>query len=294
MRRPRRTRSRPWTWNDHFNGRLPTIDVDGFALKTMEHVRHHDPTGPLADDATLRIADHYFKKADYENSAAYYEQLIKDHPKSDLLQRAQLGFIDSEMKGYLGPQYDSEGLEKAGRMIRQTMTSFPDRPADVTERLYRDLDLISDQQAEISFHTGDFYKRTGYASGAEYYFGEVRARWPKSPWADKAKVEMASLAKMPRKKALPSKILTLPGAPDPNATGNSMGSMATMPGGGGGGMGMPAGAGALRSAAARKLTGTRGRRPASPGFSRPPKEGRRSCGHVPPGLIVRWRSCWSR
>ena len=41
-------------WTDHFNGRLPLIDVDGYALKAMEHVRQHDPTGPLADVATLR------------------------------------------------------------------------------------------------------------------------------------------------------------------------------------------------------------------------------------------------
>lgn len=223
------------SWSDHFNGRMPLVDVDGHALKAMEHVRQHDPTGPLADDATLRIADHYFARGDYENASAHFEQLIKDHPKSALLQRAQIGLIDSELKGYLGPEYDAAGLEKAAQTIRQTMTSFPDRPAALTEKLYHDLDLIADQQAAIAFHNGQFYKRTGYASGAEYYFGEVRARWPKSPWAEKAQAELASLAKMPRKKADPSRILTLPGAPDPNAAGSSMGSMS------GGGMGMPAG-----------------------------------------------------
>ena len=43
---------------------VPLIDVDGYALKAMEHVRQHDPTGPLADVAALRIADHYFAKGD--------------------------------------------------------------------------------------------------------------------------------------------------------------------------------------------------------------------------------------
>ena len=109
----------------------------------------------------------------------------------------------------------------------------------MTDELYHDLDLIADQQAEIAFKHGEFYKRTGYAGGAEYYFGEVAARWPKSPWAEKAKVELAAVAKTPRKEVAPSKILTLPGASDPNAIGNSMGAMSSSPGG----MNGPIGAG---------------------------------------------------
>lgn len=229
------------SWVDHFNGRRPLVDVDGHALKALEHVRQHDPTGPLADDASLAIADHHFKKANYEDSSAYYDQLITDHPKSPLLQKAMLGSIDSKMKGYLGPEYDASGLEKARQLIRQVMVTFPERPASTNEKLQHDLDLIADQQAEIAYKHGEFYKRTGYVSGAEMCFGEVGARWPKSPWAAKAKDQMASLSKMERKAAAPSKILTLPGAPDPTSQGSSPGSLGTTPGGGLGGS--PVGAG---------------------------------------------------
>ncbi len=225
------------SWTDHFNGRMPMVDVDGYALRAMEHVRQHDATGPLADDATLRIADHYFKREDWENASAYYDQLIAEYPKSPLIQDAHLGSIRAKISGYIGPEYDSEGLEKARVLIRQTIIAFPNRPKEITDELYKDLDLIADQHAEIAYKHGEFYKRTGYAGGAEYYFGEVSARWPKSPWAEKAKAEMASLAKAPRKTVAPSRILSLPGAPDPNAVGNSMGSMATMPGGAMGGAG---------------------------------------------------------
>lgn len=236
---PRDDGVRQAEWADHFNGRMPLIDVDGYALKAMEHVRQHDATGPLADRATLRIADHYMKKADYENASAHYDELLTSYAKSPLVEQAQLGSIEAKLKGYMGPQYDGEGLEKAKVLIKQTLTAFPNKPPEVRDKLYHDLDLIADQQAERDFLTGEFYKTTGFPGGAEFYFGKVQARWPKSAWAEKAKVEMATLAKAPRKKITPSKILTLPGAPDPNAMGNSMGSMATMPGGGmGGGQGM--------------------------------------------------------
>ena len=45
-------------WYARFNGRLPLVDTQRQRPgQVLEHVRHHDPTGPLADDAVLRIAD---------------------------------------------------------------------------------------------------------------------------------------------------------------------------------------------------------------------------------------------
>ena len=76
---------------------------------------------------------------------------------------------------------------------------------------------------------------------AEYQFGLVMAKWPKSKWAAEAKKEMARIAKAPRKASVPSKIMTAPGAPDPSSM-----SGAASGGGGGGGGGM--GGGGISSA----------------------------------------------
>src|SRR5579864_9125161 len=61
-------------WYDRFNGRRPVLDTNGNALSALEHVRHHDPSGPLADDAVLRIADHHYASGDYESASVYYDQ----------------------------------------------------------------------------------------------------------------------------------------------------------------------------------------------------------------------------
>ena len=226
------------SWLDHFNGRRPMVDVNGYAIKALEHVRQHDPTGPLADDAALAIAEYHLKKEVYEDASVYFDQMILDHPKSPLLQRAMLGSIDAKIKGYLGPQYDSDGLEKARALIERTKTYFPDRSPELSAKLDKDLALIANQQAEIAFREGEFYKRTGYVSGAEMSFGKVQALWPSSEWAGKAKVQMASLAKMKRKVAAPSRILTLPGAPDPTSQANNAGGAGGSPNGMGGAGGM--------------------------------------------------------
>ena len=215
-------------WYGRFNGQSPLIDPQGHAIRALEHVRHNNPTGPLADDAVLRIADEYMGNRDYETAALYYDQLISDHPKSPFLQRAHLAAIDARMKGYVGPEYDGAGLEKAKELVKQTMATFPDRAAG-NEKLYHTLDIINDQEAERAFSVGAYYRRAGYPDSAEYYFAKIPQRWPKSPWAAKARTQLATLAKVPRKRHDPSKIMSLPGSTDPMLGGQ---------GGGQGGMGM--------------------------------------------------------
>ena len=189
-------------WHARFDGSRAPHRHPRPRPAALEHVRHHNPKGELADDAVLRIADEHMAQADYESAALYYDQLITDHPKSPFLQRAQLASIDARMKGYLGPEYDGAGLEKARELIKQTMATFPDRTAG-NEKLYHTLDLINDQEAERTYVIGDYYRRAGKVASAEYYFGKIPQRWPKSPWAVKAKTQLASLAKMPRKPSAP-------------------------------------------------------------------------------------------
>jgi outer membrane protein assembly factor BamD (BamD/ComL family) len=227
-------------WNARFTGRRPILDARGYALSALEHVRHHNPKGELADDAVMRIADEHMALGDYDSAALYYDQLIVDHPKSPFLQRAQLAAIDARMKGYLGPEYDGTGLDKAREMIKQTMATFPDRPAG-NEKLYHTLDLINDQYAERTFVRAEYYRRAGYPTSAEYYYAMIPQRWPKSPWAAKAKTQLAALAKVPRTRHDPSKIMTQPGSTDPVLGGSGGGMMNMMGMGGMGGMGMPGG-----------------------------------------------------
>lgn len=235
----------PIPWYGRFDGSRPLIDTGGYAQQALDHVRQHMIEGPLADKAAMQVADRLYRLRDYEGAAAAYNEVITLHPKSQFLQRAYLSSIDSEMKGYVGPEYDGAGLDRARELIKRTMNIFPDRP-EANEKLYHTLDLINDATAERMYTIGDYYKRTGNIASAEYYFGMLPQKWPQSPWTVKAKTQLAALAKMPRKKSVPYKILTQPGANDPFSSGyngmNGMG-MPGMGGGGmgGGGMGMPGG-----------------------------------------------------
>jgi outer membrane protein assembly factor BamD (BamD/ComL family) len=239
-------KAKPLDWKSRFDGRQPLLDTNSYAVKALDHVRLHDPQGPLADDAALRTADHYHNVADYETAAVYYDQLLAEHPKSEYRERAQLSSIDSKMKAYIGPEYDITGLEQARDTIQKTMAEFPERQA-TADGLYHTLDLIRDQYAEREYTTGMYYVRARKPISAEYQFGLVMAKYPKSKWATQAKAEMAKIAKMPRKASLPSKIMTAPGAPDPSNMGGNGGNNGNLGGPlngltngglGGGGVGM--------------------------------------------------------
>lgn len=222
-------------WYTHLTGEQPLIDAQGMGLKALEHVRHRKSDGPLADDALMQIADFHMKSADYESAAVYYDEMIESQPRSPFAHKAHMGAIDARIKGYLGPDYDGEGLEKARDLVRQTMAAFPEEQASY-EQLYHTLDLINDQEAERTYNTGAYYRKIGKVASAEYYFGKIPQRWPNSPWAVKAKADLAVLAKAPRKgPSLPSKMLMQPNATDPYYSAG-MGAMGAM--GGMGGMGM--------------------------------------------------------
>ena len=216
-------KGKPLPFRARLDGRAPMIDPQGYAIKTLEHVRLHDSNGPLADHATLRTADHFHAAGDYEQAAIYYDQLLTDYAKSPLRERAQLSAIDAKIKGYIGPEYDGTGLESARETIQRTMAEFPEHGAG-NEQLYHTLDLINDQTAEREYTSGLYYIRARKPASAEYQFGLVIAKWPKSKWAEYAKVEMKKTAKMPRKASVPSRIMTQPGAPDQNSMGGGQGS----------------------------------------------------------------------
>lgn len=219
-------------WYARFWGGLPMIDSGGSAVAAFEHVRQNDPTGELADDSVQQIADHYRLVGDHETAAFYYDQLINDHTKSPLLHDALLSSIDAKMNAYIGPEYDFSGLAEARQTVERTMQLFPEQLTSTSDDLFHKIDLIEDQRAERDFTYGQYFKSAGYVASAEYYFGGIVQKWPKSPWASKAKVELAALSKMSREHAGPSTIMTPLGSGDPYSSGISSSNVGNPMGGG--------------------------------------------------------------
>ena len=87
-------------WFARLDGRLPLFATRKFALEALEHVRQNDPTGPLADDAAVKIADYYMKRHEFDTAAQYYAQVVAEYPKSPLYLYARRAAFHARIRSY--------------------------------------------------------------------------------------------------------------------------------------------------------------------------------------------------
>jgi hypothetical protein len=102
----------------------PMADTDGLALAALSAVFHHDPTGPLADDAAIQIADYYMKNRDNKVAAAYYDQFIAEYRKSPYCPKARLATVEARFRVYLLDQRDTAGLTMARELAKPILQAF--------------------------------------------------------------------------------------------------------------------------------------------------------------------------
>jgi TolA-binding protein len=85
------------------DGRLPLFGTRKWALQALEYVRQNDPSGPLADDATIQIADHYMRRRRFDAAAAYYAHFAAEYRKSPLVLYARISAIHAQIRDCLEP-----------------------------------------------------------------------------------------------------------------------------------------------------------------------------------------------
>jgi TolA-binding protein len=108
------------------NGQPAPVDAEQKALRAFEAVRHHDPTGPLADDAAVQIAEYYMRSRDFDSAAIYYAQFVNEFPKSPLWPRARLRGIQAKTCSFLATQRDTASLKMASEFAKPFLGSYFD------------------------------------------------------------------------------------------------------------------------------------------------------------------------
>ena len=69
--------------------------LQGLAFWALNAVRRNNPTGPLAEDAAIQIADYYMKDGDFDVAAAHYDRFIREYPKSRLGSHARRAAVEA-------------------------------------------------------------------------------------------------------------------------------------------------------------------------------------------------------
>jgi tetratricopeptide (TPR) repeat protein len=188
-----------WFTLNLFDAKRPRIDTDGHAIRVLDQIRYDDPTGRLADDATMAAAAEFIRQKKFEKADEFLTDLRETFADSEHLFLAHLLGIRCKMETYAGPRYSGLVLDEAETLVRQTRQRFPDK---LKEEKYGE--MIARAAAEIDFHRAaryayraEYREKKGEFGAARYYYNELLKSHGDTPQAKVARQRLQQIAKLP-------------------------------------------------------------------------------------------------
>lgn len=194
-----------WSPINLTDSKYPRLDAKGHAIRVLDQIRFDDPTGRLADDATLAAAVEYMRQEKYQEADEFLTDLRETFSDSEHLFIAHLLGVNVKLQTYRGPKYSGLALEEAEKLVRQTRERFPDKLAsteeDFGQRLERLDAQISFLQAERLRYRAEYREKRKEFGAASYYYNLLLAKYPNTPHAENARERLAATDEKPRKPA---------------------------------------------------------------------------------------------
>lgn len=198
-----------WFTLNFFDKKRPTLDVDGHAIRVLDQIRYDDPTGRLADDATMAAAAEYIRQERYEDADEFLTDLRESFPDSEHLFLSHLLGIRCKMEIYssAGAEYSAAMLDEADKLVTQTRQRFPDKLQDqqYAEMVARAAAEISFRQAEKLFTRAQLRDKQKYYASAAGYYQRILDKHGDTEFADSARERLVAISDLP---ASPAKRLT--------------------------------------------------------------------------------------
>jgi outer membrane assembly lipoprotein YfiO len=163
---------------------IPLMSGEDEAIEILRRVYEHQPSGALADDVVLRIADYYWSKRKWPDAEEYYDKYCKEYPNGEAIQHAELRRARCSLRQCEGPRYCTTSLRLARDRLRQFKEKYPDEAA--RQEVPALLETLQDQQAQSLYEIAARYRRAGKPCAAAFYAERLRERYPDSTWSEKA------------------------------------------------------------------------------------------------------------
>ncbi|WP_182864671.1 tetratricopeptide repeat protein [Rhodopirellula sp. JC639] len=188
-----------WYSLNLFDTTRPLRDADGHAVRVLDQIRYDDPTGKLADDATMAAAAEHIRNEQYEKADEFLTDLRETFTDSDHLFLAHLLGIRCKLEIYGGPEYSELVLDEADELVKQTRRRFPN---ELREEKYNQ--LLARAAAEIAYHKAEKLafrakyreRKKEYGAAAQLYRKILRDH-PTTPQADRARDVLARIDDLP-------------------------------------------------------------------------------------------------
>jgi outer membrane protein assembly factor BamD (BamD/ComL family) len=176
--------------------RRPWNDTAKHGVRVLEKVRLDSPTGKLADDVTMELANNAFRNEKWIEALDTYRDLITTYPDSRHLFDAHFLGLKAALESYRGPDYSQEALDHAEKLIKQ-MRQFPEearREKTEIDRMYTEL---INRRAEYKYNRAQYYFNKGEARASRVKCEELLKDYENTVFAEPARELLAKTKDMP-------------------------------------------------------------------------------------------------
>ncbi len=186
----------------------PLFDKFGHGVRVLDKIRFDDPTGKLADDATMAAAVAKFKAGDYGRADELFADLRHSFPNSEHQFQAHVLSLKCKLKIYQGPDYSLKPMDDAEAILKQIHRQFPQEAAQEREFLANAWKEIRMNKALHDWSMAKYYDRRNEYAAAREYYERVKEQYSDTSLAGEAEERLAKIADEPDKPEPPAPWLT--------------------------------------------------------------------------------------
>jgi outer membrane protein assembly factor BamD (BamD/ComL family) len=189
----------PFYYVNWVNRSRPWRDARGHGLRIYDKIRVDDPTGKLADDATLAAGNEHFASGKFYKADDYYTDLRTAYPSSEHQFLAHFLGIKAKLSSYLGPQYSGTALDDTEKLIKQTRRQFPQQAEREREFLDKALAEVRYNKADQLMYLARYYDRRAEYRAAQHYYARINREFQDTPHAQQSQERIGQIAGLPPK-----------------------------------------------------------------------------------------------
>lgn len=152
------------------------LSARGEAIEILIRIQERAPGTPLAEQASLMLADQYFNTGEMRLAAEAYDLYVANYPRSAQVEYAMLREIRANLARFKGPEFDPTGLLEALQLLGDYETRFPAAAEQANTRALRL--RIEDSLARKDFLTARWYERRGQNVSAVWLYERVVREYP--------------------------------------------------------------------------------------------------------------------
>jgi outer membrane protein assembly factor BamD (BamD/ComL family) len=161
-----------------FFGTVRIVDATDDAVWMLIRIQERLPGSQLAEQAGMRLADHYFDTRQLAMAAEAYDLFVLNYPRSPQVDKARLRLIYSHCASFRGPEHSAKGLVEAQIRLRELQVRDP----MLANRIGAEALLvrIDESEARKLLAEARWYLDQGDLVGAERFIRRLVTRFPRS------------------------------------------------------------------------------------------------------------------